>query len=290
MPWLTLGGMALSTTLNANAAYDKAVISQGTAEIEAVNFDSQQYTQRTGQQNQYIQTLLQSSQEAKGIQKALRTQSTRNQAVAKADVQSLINTHYMAGLARIQLGQQRRAAASRTQNLGATRIQALGAAVNSSAASGTIGASTKAVSSDIENKIGNAAIRVQEDLSVQTFNYGTQINNMYRNYLQNRPELDLSTPDLSSSPDAPEFAPWASKYVPSAPSYGSMFMQAAGGQVMDYATKYLTLGSGSSTSAPGFAGGTTIDSLQAGFALTKLGSSGFGSGLAYGNADLGSAL
>lgn len=261
---------------------------QSSSELNQINsITNQSYTQYQ-QYSQYNQKLLQTKQEMKYITKAMGVQSQRNQQIAKADVQSLINTNYMAGLAQIQLGQQKKLAAERSTQLGSNRLLALGSAQNARAASGTIGASTKAVARDIDNKIGSALIGVQEELGVQNLNMETQIRNLYAGYIQNQKFIDTSSPDFADAiPEAPGVSPFVYSPTVEAPSYSNYFISGAAQAVGSYALRRMDLGTGSSG---GFSGGTTMDSLQASFSQTSIGGSGFGSGLAYGNADLGASL
>ena len=261
---------------------------QAEANSELANINSaanQSYTQYQ-QYSQYNQKLLQTKQEMKYLSKAMGVQNDRNTQIAKADVQSLINTNYMAGLAQIQLGQQKKIAAERSTQLGSTRLLALGSAQNARAASGTIGASTQAVARDIDNKIGNALTAVREELGTQDLNMETQVRSLYAGYIQNQKLIDTSTPDFTDAiPDAPGVSPFIYSPTLEAPSYSSYFISGAAQSIGNYAMRRMELGTGG-----GFSGGTTFDSMQASFSQTSLGSSGFGSGLAYGNADLGASF
>lgn len=293
MPFAYVGAASAVIGIASQADSNKLQADQASTNSELNNINSaanQSYTQYQ-QYSQYNQKLLQTKQEMKYLSKAMGVQSDRNTQIAKADVQSLINTNYMAGLAQIQLGQQKKIAAERSTQLGSTRLLALGSAQNSRAASGTIGASTKAVARDIDNKIGSALIGVQEELGTQNLNMETQIRSLYAGYIQNQKFIDTSSPDFADSiPEAPGISPFIYSPTVEAPSYSNYFISGAAQTIGNYAMSRMNLGTKGQASSGGFSGGITFDSIQASFSQTDLGSSGFGSGLAYGNNDLGGFL
>ena len=290
MPFAFVAATATVINISENAAKNEMQAKQTEANSELANINSaanQSYTQYQ-QYSQYNQKLLQTKQEMKYLSKAMGVQKDRNTQIAKADVQSLINTNYMAGLAQIQLGKQKKIAAERSTQLGSTRLLALGSAQNARAASGTIGASTKAVARDIDNKIGSALISVQEELGTQNLNMETQIRSLYAGYIQNQKLIDTSSPDFADAiPEAPGVSPFIYSPTVEAPSYSNYFISGAAQAISGYAMSRMNLGTGSTG---GFSGGLSLDSMQASFSQTSLGSSGFGSGLAYGNADLGASF
>ena len=290
--YVAAASAVIGVASQASANEMQAKNTQSSSELNQINsLANQSYTQYQ-QYSAYNQKLLQANQELKYITKSLGVQNTRNEQIAKADIQNLVNTHYMAGLAQIQFGQQKKLAASKTGQLGSSKLLALGSAVNASAAAGTIGSSTRAVASDIENKIGNAMMSVQEELGVQNMNMETQIRNLYAGYIQNQKNIDVSSPDfMDTIPQAPGTSPFIYSPTIEAPGYSNYFISGASQYVGSYAMKRMELGTGGGTSgSSGFAGGTTFDSLQASFSQTGLGSSGGGTGLAYGNSDIGENL
>jgi len=242
MPFLYIAGASaiVGVSTSASASETQARQAQASSEVNQINsLANQSYTQYQ-QYSAYNQKLLQTKQEFKYISKAMGVQNERNTQIAKADVQSLINTNYMAGLAQIQLGQQKKLAAERSTQLGGTRLLALGSAQNARAASGTIGASTKAVSRDIDNKIGSALIGVQEELGVQNLNMETQIRNLYAGYLQNQKAIDQSTPDFADAlPEAPGISPFVVSPTVVAPSFSSYFIAGASQVITSYAMSQL---------------------------------------------------
>ena len=252
---------------------------QSSSELNQINSAANQSYTQYQQYSQYNQKLLQTKQEMKYITKAMDVQKQRNEQIAKADVQSLINTHYMAGLAQIQMGQQKKLATERSTQLGSTRLLALGAAQNAQAASGTIGASTKAVARDIDNKIGSALIGVQEELGVQNLNMETQIRNLYAGYIQNQKLMDTSTPDFADGiPEAPGTSPFIYSPTIEAPSYSNYFISGAAQYIGSYAMRRMELGTKStSTSDPG---GSSSSSFLSGISNFFTGG-GAGGGTSY---------
>lgn len=180
--WMYAAGMTLS------------VLGAGASAKEA---EAQQRVQAA---NQYQQALINQEREYKQIQQSLENQSRQNEAIAKADIQSLINTNYTAGLLNLQRAMQKQQTADDINRIGKTRLQALASAEVSAAASGTIGASVDAVAADIEMKMGEAEInaRVQNDMNTMTLD--TQLQNLYTDYRYSQVQIDESVPDIPGIP------------------------------------------------------------------------------------------
>ena len=180
--WMEAAGMALNV-LGAGASAKAAEVQQ-----------------RVQAANQYQQNLINQEREYKQIQQALTNQGKQNEALAKADIQSLINTNFTAGLLNLQRAMQKQQTASDINRIGKTRLQALASSEVSAAASGTIGASVDAVAGDIELKMGEAEIdaRVQNDMNTMTLD--TQLRNLYTDYRNSQPMIDTSVPDIPGLP------------------------------------------------------------------------------------------
>jgi len=187
--WMQAAGMALSV-LGAGASAKAA-----------------QVQQRVQAANQYQQSLINQEREYKQIQQSLASQGRQNEATAKADIQSLINTNFTAGLLNLQRALQKQQTASDINRIGKTRLQALASSEVSAAASGTIGASVDAVAGDIELKMGEAEIdaRVQNDMNTMTLD--TQLRNLYTDYRNSQPMIDTSVPDIPGLPPKQGVAP-----------------------------------------------------------------------------------
>jgi len=220
MVWMAAAGMALSV-LGAGASAKAA--------------EAQQRVQAA---NQYQQNLINQEREYKQIQQALANQSRQNEALAKADLQSLINTNFTAGLLNLQRALQKQQTASDINRIGKTRLQALASSEVSAAASGTIGASVDAVAGDIELKMGEAEIdaRVQNDMNTMTLD--TQLRNLYTDYRNSQPQIDTSVPDIPGLPPKVGVAPV---------SAGSAMMGAAISYAGNMFANQVSLGLGNSS-------------------------------------------
>ncbi len=182
MPWMQAAGMALS------------VLGAGSSAKAA------QVQQRVQAANQYQQNLITQEREYKQLQQALTNQGRQNEAIAKADIQSLINTNFTAGLLNLQRAMQKQQTAGDINRIGKTRLQALATSEVSAAATGTVGASVNAVAGDIQMKMGEAEIdaRVQNDMNTMTLD--TQLRNLYTQYRDTQQQVDTSVPDIPGLP------------------------------------------------------------------------------------------
>lgn len=219
MVWMAVAGIALS-----------AMQGQASAKNSAANARAQQA-------NDYTQSLLNTQREIQSLSKQMDVQAKNNGAVAKADIQSLVNTNYMMGLLNVQRGIQQSQAAKSQTAIGSARMNALSQAQVASAASGTIGASVNAVASDIENKAGQAVLDLGDSVSVVDMNYETQVHNLYQGYVQSQRDIDLSMADLPESGRAPGYV--------SAPSLGNSVVAAGINYTSNYLASQMTLGLGS---------------------------------------------
>lgn len=224
MVWMAVAGIALS-----------ALQGQSSAKNAAAN-------SRAQQADSYTQSLLNTQREIQSISQNMDVQSKNNQAIAKADIQSLVNTNYMMGLLNVQRGlQQQQVARSRTQ-LGSARLNALAQAETSAAASGTIGASVDAVVSDIHNKVGQAELDLGDQYGIAEMNYESQVHNLYQGYVQSQQSVDVSTPNLPANGAAPNYV--------QAPSLGNSIAAATINYTANHLAQRMTLGLGASKPAP----------------------------------------
>lgn len=191
--------------------------------------------QRVQAANAYQQTLINYERELKGIQAGIEQQRKQNSAIAKADLQSLINANFTAGLLNLQRSMQKRQTAADVARLGETKLQALSSAEVASAASGTIGASVDAVAADIKMKVGEAILEQRDQNDMNTLNHQTNLYQLYQNFLDTQQEIDTSTPDIPGMP------PKGGAATVSAGQYGL----AAGINYMgDYLMRRMSLGGG----------------------------------------------
>lgn len=190
------------------------------------------------------QALAQRNAEIRQLEKSMELQAKQNKALLKADLSTLINTNYTAGLLGISLAQQRRTSAQNLTRLRQGESVAIGTVTANSAAAGTIGASVDAVASDIRRKADQGLNQIYDQASVDQLNYDTSIRNLYEGYLQGQQQIDDSLPD--------EFTPIRFIDAPTGgPSFGQALVQGAlqvGGQ---YFMDQWRLGLGSKGSAGG---------------------------------------
>lgn len=212
--------------------------------------------QRVQAANAYQQTLINYERELKGIQAGLEQQRKQNDAIAKADLQSLINANFTAGLLNLQRSMQKRQTAADIARLGETKLQALASAEVASAASGTIGASVNAVAADIKMKVGEAILEQRDQNDMNTLNHQTNLYQLYQNFLDTQQEIDTSTPDIPGMPP---------KYGAVTASAGQYGLAAGINYMGDYLMRRMSLGGGG--------GGLEIGSGLLGSLSQTLGSS-----------------
>lgn len=199
--------------------------------------------QRVQAANAYQQTLINYERELKGIQAGIEQQRKQNDAIAKADLQSLINANFTAGLLNLQRSMQKRQTAADIARLGETKLQALASAEVAAAASGTIGASVNAVAADIKMKVGDAIIEQRDQNDMNTLNHQTNLYQLYQNFLDTQQEIDTSTPDIPGMPP---------KYGAVTASAGQYGLAAGINYMGDYLMRRMSLGSGGGGSSSDF--------------------------------------
>lgn len=209
MPW----SMLVSTGLSALGGYSSGQVAAANQKIQ----QAQQF-QTNSQRVEY---------ELKSLEKQSILQGKQNEQTATADLNTLLNTNFMAGLINVQRGISRVENVKGKVDVGRQRALALGQSEASAAASGTIGASVDAVKSDVEEKTGRALGQIDKTWEVQEMNYSTQIRNLYTGYEQNQAIIDDTVPDLPKVPYPPKYQ--------KGPSFG----QALGGALIQTAGDYL---------------------------------------------------
>jgi hypothetical protein len=101
--------------------------------------------------------------------------SADNQAIAEANLTNTIRTGYRVGILNLQRAQAKKKAIQDGYDVSAQRQQALGAATANAAAAGTIGSSIAAVTSDIEQKVGEATNRIAGNYEQTEDNFDTAL-------------------------------------------------------------------------------------------------------------------
>lgn len=207
---------------------------------------------------QNTQALAQRNAEIRQLERAMELQAKQNQAILKADIATLVNTNYTAGLLGLQLAGQKRASLQNKTRLKQGEAVAIGTVTADAAAAGTIGASVDAVASDIRRKADIGMGQIYDQAEADALNYETGIYNLYQGYVQGQAQIDDSLPD--------EFTPIRFMDAPVAKNtLGSHILGSAlqfGGQYM-MDTWRLGLGSRNSTAPTGGGGsGVTLYGLR----------------------------
>jgi hypothetical protein len=175
------------------------------------------------------------------IRSANSASRAEGEAIAKERINTTVRNSYNTAFAQLQLGLQKRQLSQQSADISAAGLAALGDAQAVAAATGSIGASTDAVMSDINMNLDAAQQQVQDAWE------NTQTN--YNN------ELDMMV--LNTDASAPTVRPV--EYT--GPSSGQLLAQSVAGAFVQaassYAMKKAQLGLGSST---GNAGASRIPS------------------------------
>lgn len=214
---------------------------------------AQTYYSRGDQYLQQAQAYANRAAEIEQLTKGMQLQAKQNEAIAKADIQTLINTHMQAALLGVNLSAQKRVAAQNRVAVKRNRTAELGAAMVDAAAAGTIGASVDAVASDIrrQSAVANAAIEDQAD--VDSFNYQVSVEQLYRSYEQGIPTYDDTLP--SSLPPLV-----MGSVTGRGPSFGQALLGSVANVGMNYLSSRISLGLGPKASPPpaSSTGGQTV--------------------------------
>lgn len=216
---------------------------------------AESYYARGDQYLQQAQAMANRAAEIEQLTKGMELQSRQNEAIAKADIQSLINTHMQASLLGVSLSAQKRVAAQNRVAVSRNRAANIGTAMAEAAASGTIGASVDAVSNDIKRQsaVANAAIADQAD--VDSFNFQVSVEQLYRGYEQGIPTYD----DTMPSPVPPLIM---GSVRSRGPTLGQALFGSAANVGMNYLSSKINLGLGQSSSSPASSGGITLNGLR----------------------------
>ena len=98
-----------------------------------------------------------------------------NEAVIRSNTQSTIRNSYKAGMMNLQLGLQKKQAIQQGFDQTVQAEAMMGAATVNQAASGTVGASTDAVLTDIEMKLGEAQAMGRESYEADLTNFNNEL-------------------------------------------------------------------------------------------------------------------
>lgn len=214
---------------------------------------------RGDQAAQQAQALANRAAELEQLTMGLSLQARQNDAIAKADIQTLINTNIQASLLGINLSAQKRAEAQNRVVVKRNRAAAIGSAMTDAAAAGTIGASVNAVVSDIKRQSADANAAIADQGDVDRFNYSVSIDQLYRSYEQGVQRFDTSLPSTPSTLIMGDRAPKGQ-------SFGSALLGSTLNVGMGYLTDSIRLGLGNSSrnnsNTGASSGGVTLYGLR----------------------------
>lgn len=205
---------------------------------------AESYYARGNQYAQQAQALANRAAETQQLTQQMQLQGRQNEAIAKADIQTLINTNMQAALLGINLSAQKRAAAQNRVAVKRNSAAAVGEAMTDAAAAGTIGSSVQAVTNDIRRQSADANAAIADQRDADSFNYQVSVEQLYRGYQQGEPAYDSSIPQ-----SLPPLI--MGRIAPKPQGFGSALLGSAFNVGAEYLTARMSLGMGKqSSSAP----------------------------------------
>ena len=104
--------------------------------------------------------------------------SSSNKQIAETNLQNTIRTGYRVGILNVQRGAAKAEAVKMGYDVSAKSQQVLGSNAANAAASGGVGNSIDAVATDINKKVDEAQLDVQDHYDDTNFNFDLQLNDM----------------------------------------------------------------------------------------------------------------
>lgn len=164
----------------------------------------------------------------KGAKAAGARSKAEGEAIATERLNYTIRNAYGTALSQMQLGLKKKQLSQQGADISAARLMAKGSAQNAVAATGSLGASTAAVSSDIDMKSQSAL-----DMTTDSFESAVE------NYNMDLDMMVLNTQQTAHGASPVEYiGPGAGEIV------GTAALGALGSFAMDYASRKMSLGLG----------------------------------------------
>ena len=195
----------------------------------------------------YLSAYSAASSQAKAAGAASRAEG---EAIAKERLNATIRNSYSTALAQMNLGLKKRQLSTQAADIRAATLAAKGDATLATAATGSIGASTNAVVSDIEQKSQAALDQTTDAFENAVENYNNELQMMVINTDQSAPNV---RPVEYNGPSSVEML-------------GMSLVQGLGSFASNYAMRKMSLGLGSTPS------GTNVGS-SSGITMGVLGNS-----------------
>lgn len=195
-------------------------------------------------------TSLYSAQSAANSQARAAGAASRaeGEAIAKERLNATIRNSYNTALAQMNLGLKKKQLSQQATDIRAATLAAKGDATLAAAATGSIGASTNAVVSDIEQK-SQAAL----DQTTDAF------ENAVENY-----NMDLQMMVINTDQSAPNVRPVEYRGPSGGEMLGVALMQGLGSFASNYAMRKMSLGLGSKPATPQVSSNAGLYSLGTG--------------------------
>ena len=195
------------------------------------------YIAKAQQAQQQSQAYLGGINEIKQLSKMLDMQERQNESLMRSDQHNFVNAQYQAGLLSLQDSLSRKTAARNmniTRRMGAV---SLAEEVNTSAATGTIGASVNAVVQNIQRNTDQGILDVMNQRALERNDNLVSLYSLYTGYSQNQAKIDDSLPDIPENPRI------YSGYIPSN-SFGSHLLGSAVNVGVNHMIDNFSLGLG----------------------------------------------
>lgn len=196
-----------------------------------------------------VTSIISGRSQAKAAAKQASQQNTAmGEQVTKERLNTTIRNAYSTAFAQMQLGLKKKQATQQAAEISAAGLAAKGNANLAAASTGSIGASTAAVSTDIEMKT-QAAIDMTTDAFENTVeNYNSNLNMMVLNTDQSKPTVAAAT---YGGPSMGQIV-------------GGAAISAVGSFAMDYASRKMSLGLGKAPAAESNVS-STINNMNLGY-------------------------
>lgn len=195
------------------------------------------YIAKAQQAQQQSQAYLGGINEIKQLSKMLDMQTRQNESLMRSDQHNFVNAQYQAGLLSLQDSLSRKTAARNmniTRRMGAV---SLAEEINTSAATGTIGASVNAVVQNIQRNTDQGVLDVMNQRALERNDNLVGLYSLYTGYVQNQAKIDDSLPDIPENPRI------YSGYIPSN-SFGSHLLGSAVNVGVNHLIDNISLGLG----------------------------------------------
>ena len=179
----------------------------------------------------YLSAYSAASSQAKAVGAASRAEG---EAIAKERLNATIRNSYSTALAQMNLGLKKRQLSTQAADIRAATLAAKGDATLATAATGSIGASTNAVVSDIEQKSQAALDQTTDAFENAVENYNNELQMMVINTDQSAPTV---RPVEYHGPSSGEML-------------GMSLMQGLGSFASNYAMRTMSLGLGAKAATP----------------------------------------